>query len=105
MSIQLIQQYHAKIEQMIRYGGSRNERTLRKPFQDLLERYARSKNLVLVPEVEYATKTGHRIELFSADVQGLADALRGVIEEQFTINRVVDEYEDLYLKLFKGDLP
>ena len=52
MSIQLIQQYHAKVEKMIRYGGSRNESTLRKPFQDLLEAYARAKNLVLVPEVE-----------------------------------------------------
>jgi hypothetical protein len=46
MSIQLIQQYRAKVEQMIRYGGSRNESTLRKPFQDLLEQYARSKNLL-----------------------------------------------------------
>ena len=42
MSIQLIQQYHAKVERIIRYGGSRNERALRKPFQDLLEQYAAS---------------------------------------------------------------
>jgi hypothetical protein len=33
MSIQLIQQYHAQVERIIRYGGSR------KPFQDLLEAY------------------------------------------------------------------
>ena len=38
MSIQLIQQYHAKVERIFRYGGSRNESALRKPFQDLLER-------------------------------------------------------------------
>ena len=61
MSIQLIQQYYAKVEQIIRYGGSRNEASVRKPFQDLLEQYARSKNLVLVPEVEFATKTGRRV--------------------------------------------
>ncbi len=61
MSIQLIQQYHAKVEQMLRYGGSRNESTLRKPFQDLLEHYARAKNLVLVPEVEYTTKAGRTV--------------------------------------------
>jgi predicted helicase len=61
MSIQLIQQYYAKVEQMIRYGGTRNESTLRKPFQDLLEQYARSKNLVLVPEVEYVTRTGRKV--------------------------------------------
>ena len=179
MSIQLIHQYHAKVEQMIRYGGTRNESTLRKPFQDLLEQYARSKNLVLAPEVEYTTRAGRKvypdgtlkdalrqdwgcweskdekddleaeiaskfskgypnfnilfedthtavlyqggvevlraafadvyaldrllslfvgyepsevrefhkaIEMFSADVQGLADTLRSVIEEQYTLN-------------------
>ena len=57
MSIQLIQQYYAKVEQIIRYGGSRNESSLRKPFQDLLEQYARSKNLVLVAEVEWTFGT------------------------------------------------
>jgi predicted helicase len=61
MSIQLIQQYYSKVEQMIRFGGTRNESTLRKPFQDLLEQYARAKNLVLVPEVEYITKTRHKV--------------------------------------------
>jgi len=64
MSIQLIQQYYTKVEQIIRYGGSRNESSLRKPFQDLLEQYARSKNLMLVAEVEYVSalglsRTGH----------------------------------------------
>lgn len=61
MSIQLIQQYQAKVEKLIQYGGTRNESTLRKPFQDLLEQYARSKNLLLVPEVEYITNKGHKI--------------------------------------------
>ncbi len=61
MSIQLVQQYYSKVDQMIRYGGTRNESTLRKPFQDLLEQYAHSKKLVLVPEVEYITKTGHKV--------------------------------------------
>lgn len=61
MSIQLIQQYQAKVEKLIQYSGTRNESTLRKPFQDLLEQYARSKNLLLVPEVEYITNKGHKI--------------------------------------------
>ncbi len=56
MSIQLIQQYHAKVEKLIRYGGSRNEGALRKAFQDLLEAYALGKNLLLVPEVEVRTR-------------------------------------------------
>ena len=72
MSIQLVQQYYAKVEQIIRYGGSRNESSLRKPFQDLLEQYARSKNLVLVAEVELTTKKGMRIRPDGV----LKDALR-----------------------------
>lgn len=61
MSVQLIQQYYAKVEKLIQYSGTRNESTLRKAFQDLLEQYAHSKNLLLVPEVEYVTKKGHKV--------------------------------------------
>lgn len=61
MSVQLIQQYYAKVERIIRYSGSRNESALRKPFQDLLEAYALSRNLLLVPEVEVRTRGGRRV--------------------------------------------
>ena len=36
MSIQLINQYYSNVERLIRYGGTRNESSLRKAFQDLL---------------------------------------------------------------------
>jgi predicted helicase len=72
MSIQLIQQYYSKVDQIIRYGGSRNESSLRKPFQDLLEQYARAKGLVLVAEVEMVSKKGTRIRPDGV----LKDALR-----------------------------
>ena len=61
MSVQLIQQYHAKVEKIIRYGGSRNESSVRKPFQDLLEQYARQRNLELIGELEYRTRRGHTV--------------------------------------------
>jgi hypothetical protein len=62
MSIQLIQKYYIEIDKIIRYyGGSRNESSLLKPFQDLLEGYARAKNLVLVAEVKMGSKRGTRI--------------------------------------------
>ena len=61
MSVQLIQQYHAKVEKIIRYGGSRNESALRKSFQDLLEAYALGRNLLLVPEVELRVRSGRRV--------------------------------------------
>jgi predicted helicase len=61
MSVQLVQQYYAKVEKLIQYSGTRNESTLRKAFQDLLEQYAHSKNLLLAPEVEYVTKKGNKV--------------------------------------------
>lgn len=61
MSKQLIQQYRAQVEKLIRYGGTRNESVVRKAFQELLDHYARSKNLLLVPEVEFTTRRGHKV--------------------------------------------
>ncbi len=61
MSIQLIQQYYSNVEKLIRYGGTRNESSLRKAFQELLDHYARSKNLLLVPEVGVTGKRGRTV--------------------------------------------
>ncbi len=61
MSIQLIQQYYSNVEKLIRYGGTRNESSLRKAFQELLDHYARSKNLVLVPEVGVLGRKGRTV--------------------------------------------
>ena len=72
MSIQLVQQYRNKVDQIIRYSGTRNEQSLRKPFQDLLEQYARSRNLILVAEVEMRSKRGTSIRPDGV----LKDALR-----------------------------
>lgn len=61
MSIQLIQKYYAEVEKWIRDGGSRNERSLRWAFINLLESYAARKKLVLVPEVGLRTPPRKRV--------------------------------------------
>jgi hypothetical protein len=60
MSIQSIQVYRSKVEKIIQYGGTHNESALRKPFQELLDVYAQSKVLILIPEVEYTTPAGRK---------------------------------------------
>jgi hypothetical protein len=77
MSIRLIQRYYAKVEKLIQYGGSRNESSLRKPFQELLDAYAVSKGLLLVSEVEYATAIGGKpaMNIPPRQVEGLLDDL------------------------------
>lgn len=58
MSLQLIQQYHTRIDKIIQYGGSHNESSLRFAFQTLLEQYCADKNLELIAELEYKTPFG-----------------------------------------------
>lgn len=87
MSVQLIQQYHAQVDRIVRYGGSRNESSLRKAFQDLLEHYSQSKNLVLIAELEYRTSDGHVI--FPDGT--LKDALR----QDWGYWESKDQYDDL----------
>jgi hypothetical protein len=58
MSLQLIQQYHTRVDKIIQYGGSRNESALRFAFQTLLEQYCADKNLELIAELEHKTKYG-----------------------------------------------
>lgn len=58
MSLQLVSQYRAKLERLVQYGGSRDETSVRAAFQELLDRYASSKNLALVTELDYKTRFG-----------------------------------------------
>ncbi|MCA9897963.1 MAG: hypothetical protein KC433_07200 [Anaerolineales bacterium] len=61
MSVQLIQQYHAQVAKIIRYGGSSNEGSVRKAFHDLLEGYSRQRNLEMIAELEFRTPKGRAI--------------------------------------------
>ena len=58
MSLQLISQYQARLERIVRYSGSHNESSVRIAFQELLDRYAAAKNLILIPELDYRTSLG-----------------------------------------------
>ena len=51
MSKLLIQQYYTKLDKVLQYGGSRNETSIRRPFENLLNDYDQKKNLELVPEL------------------------------------------------------
>ncbi|MGL5135391.1 MAG: N-6 DNA methylase, partial [Planktothrix sp.] len=61
MSKLLINQYYNTVEQIIQYGGSRKETSIRVAFQNLLNNYCRSKDFILIPELEYKTKKGKTV--------------------------------------------
>ncbi|MBD2393974.1 transposase [Cyanobacterium aponinum FACHB-4101] len=53
MSKLLITQYHNEVEKIKRYGGSKNESTIRVAFQNLLNNYCQTRNFLLIPELPY----------------------------------------------------
>lgn len=70
MSVQLIQQYHAQVAKIIRYGGSRNESREVREFREA-------------------------IEAFAGDIPALGEMLREAIREQFNTYRFRDYKEQV----------
>ncbi len=56
MSRLAISQYYRDLDQIIQYGGSRNETSIRFAFQRLLNEYCQAKDFLLVPELPYKDK-------------------------------------------------
>lgn len=53
MSKLLIEQYKRELEELQRYGGSRNESSLRKAFATLLGGYCKARDFRLIDELTY----------------------------------------------------
>jgi hypothetical protein len=51
MSRQLLNEYYNRLAETIRYGGNRNETSIRHAFFQLVNDYAERRNLLLVPEI------------------------------------------------------
>jgi predicted helicase len=93
MSKLLINQYYNTVDQIIQYGGSRKETSIRVAFQNLLNDYCRSKDFLLIPELEYKTKKGKPVYPDGT----IKDALRldyGYWESK-------DQYDNLDLEIEK----
>ncbi|MBM2813940.1 MAG: adenine specific methyltransferase, partial [Ignavibacteria bacterium] len=58
MSRLLVENYHKEVENLISFGGSKKETSIRTAFQRLLEEYCKKKDFILVPELDYKTSTG-----------------------------------------------
>ena len=61
MSRLLVTQYHAEVERIIQYGGSRKETSIRTAFQNLLNAYCQPRDYLLIPELDYKTKSGKTV--------------------------------------------
>lgn len=61
MSRFLISQYHKEVEKTIRYGGSKKETAIRTAFQNLLNGYCQPRDYLLIPELDYTTRSGKTV--------------------------------------------
>jgi predicted helicase len=61
MSKQLLNNYYNKLEETIRFGGSRNETSVEHAFIQLVNSYAERRNLMLVPKITIKSTKGTNI--------------------------------------------
>lgn len=61
MSKQLINAYRNQLDKIIRFGGTKNETSVRRAFISLINSYAEKKNLLLVEEVGVMGKAGKTV--------------------------------------------
>ena len=57
MSKQSINKYYTTISEYKRYGGTRNESSIRRAFANLLEEYCLTKNLRVIDELQLKNST------------------------------------------------
>ena len=53
-----IDRYRNKLKEIVEYGGSLNETSIRRSFIDLVNDFAKDKNLLLVEELSFVTNKG-----------------------------------------------
>jgi hypothetical protein len=58
MSQYAIREYRNEVEKIIHYGGTKKETAIRNAFYVLLNKYADTRELKLIPEISLRTKTG-----------------------------------------------
>ena len=61
MSKQLLNNYYNKLDETIRFGGSRNETSVEHAFIQLVNSYAERRNLMLVPKIAIKSTKGTNI--------------------------------------------
>lgn len=61
MSTYAIRTFHNDLERIKHFGGTNKETAVRFAFQKLLDEYAKSKDLMLIPEISLKTKSGKTV--------------------------------------------
>ncbi len=98
MSKSLINTYLSDIDRLRTYGGTSTEEVVREAFKDLLKSWAKSQNLVFIPELAYQTNLKTRVKTDGTILHDLRVPL-GYWEAKDTSD---DLDEEIRKKLTKG---
>jgi len=98
MSIFAINEYYNEVESLVRFSGSRNETTIRTPFVNLINAYARPLDYRLATEVAYETASRTTVKPDGT----LKDALRISIGWWESKDENDDLDEEIEKKFAKG---
>jgi predicted helicase len=102
MSIYVIRSYHRELEKIIQFGGSKKETAIRNAFYQLLNQYANTVNLMLVPELTIKNRNGKNVTPDGT----LKDALRldhGYWESKDEADIIDDEIRKKFDKGYPSD--
>ncbi len=61
MSKRLINSYLAEIDRLRKFSGTSTEQVIREAFKDLLKSWAKSNDLIFIPELLFSTKLGTKV--------------------------------------------
>ncbi len=102
MSQLAIQKYHQKLENLIQYGGSRNEGSIRRAFESLLDVYCHKHQKELVAELEKASKYGNKIK-FDGVIKDAFQMDWGYWEAKDEKDNLVEEIQAKFAKGYPND--
>ncbi|MEK7991650.1 MAG: type ISP restriction/modification enzyme, partial [Thiotrichaceae bacterium] len=102
MSQLAIQKYYQKLENLIQYGGSRNESSIRRAFENLLDDYCSKHQKELVAELETESKYGNKIK-FDGVVKDAFQGEWGYWEAKDEKDNLDEEIKDKFAKGYPND--
>lgn len=102
MSTYAIKTFHSDLERLKHFGGTSKETAIRFAFQKLLDEYAKSKDLMLIPEISLKTRSGKTITPDGT----LKDMLRldhGYWESKDEADNIDEEIQKKFAKNYPND--
>ena len=61
MSNVAINKYYRELENIIQYGGSKKETSIRSAFYELIQHYCKSHDFIFIEELDYKSSSGKTI--------------------------------------------